>query len=101
MPTLPEVLEKARSLKFDRITTGLRVNRKSSSVMIRFWRGEVTIHKIQVTAISPVRVLAEAAHLKVIEDVRAGFPGVPVNGKPGDEDAEETDKKQLARARRL
>lgn len=80
MASLTEVLEKSRSLKFDRITTSLRVNRKSSSVMIRFWRGEVTIHKVQVTAISPAREIAEAAHAGVIADVRGVFPAVPVNG---------------------
>jgi DNA-directed RNA polymerase subunit RPC12/RpoP len=80
MAALTDVLEKARSLKFGHITTRLRVNRKSSSVTVRLWRGEVTVHKVQVTAISPVRAQAEEAHARVVEDVRAVFPGVPVNG---------------------
>jgi hypothetical protein len=81
MASLKEVLEKARSLKFDRITTRLRVNRKSSSVMVRLWHGEVTVHKVQVTGISPDRARAEAAHGRVIGDVRSAFPGVPLNEK--------------------
>lgn len=81
MATLKDALEEARSLQFDRITTRLRVNRKSSSVMVRLWRGEVTVHKIQVTGISPERLIASATHLRVIEDVGAVFPDVPLNEK--------------------